>query len=735
VIRTGIFLGLLVVLPAASYASESALLRAPDGRRLIRAARATAAVTIDGQLDDAVWLAAEATGEFTQSDPRPGDPASEPTDVRIAYDEQNLYIAAYCHDSDPAALIVSEIRKDFEPAEQDTFEVLIDTFGDRRNGYIFMTNVEGARADQQVANEGRETNPSWDAVWFVRTRRVEDGWIAEMAIPFRSLQFKTGAGESWGINFSRRVRRKNEITFWSPIGREYALSRVSLAGVIGDLAPANAGRNLRVKPYALTQAVRSTGGEAFDNDVNVGFDAKYGLTPALTLDVTVHPDFAQVEADEQDVNLTQFSQFFPEKREFFLENSGIFYVGDADRMRSVPTPTPDEDMLLFFSRRIGLTPDGTPIPITGGARLTGRHAGFSLGLLSMHARRTDATPANLYTVARLRRNIAQGSDIGAFFMSRESTDRHADSNRVFGVDGNWRMFNRLDWNMYSARTATPGVRKGQYVARTSLNWEDSFFHGKGSLLAIGEGFRSDLAFYRRTGVRKWVIDTGIRPRFQALRRWRIRELHPHVRPTYITDLHNRAIAKPLHQGNQVIFNNGAEVEMSFNSDFQAITKPFSLARGTPEIPAGEYGWSERNLRILSDQSRAIAFNGSFVDGGLWSGRQRGFNATVTMRLSYRFRVRTSIQRRYITLDLPKAEFTTSVYSVRTNYSFSPNMFLDSLLQYNRNQDLFNANVRFNFIHRPLSDFFIVYNEQRFVDDGTIPAGRGIIVKFTQMMAF
>jgi hypothetical protein len=720
---------------AAHDATAQQLLTGSDGRRQVRAARSVVPVRIDGSLDDEVWRTAEPADSFVQSEPLTDQPATEPTEVRVAFDEDYLYIAAHCRDSDPGGVVINEIRKDFDPEESDTFEVIIDTFADRTNGFVFITNVEGARLDQQIANEGREVNTSWDAVWFVETQRVDDGWIAELAIPFRSLRFERGLTDIWGINFSRRLRRKNEIDFWAPVPREYTLSRLSLAGNLVGLELPGAGRNLRVKPYALASTVRNTGEPSFDRDADVGLDVKYGVTPALTLDLTVNPDFAQAEADEQEVNLTQFSQFYPEKRDFFLENSGIFYIGDAQRMRLNPQPTPDEDMLLFFSRRIGLTVGGEPIPILGGARLTGRVAGLSVGMLNMQTSSTETTGANNYTVARVRRNVAQGSDVGAFFMMRQSTDVSGDYNRVFGVDGNWRLFRRMDWNTFLVKTATPGAGKGQYAARTSLGWEDPFLHWKAGVLAVGDNFRSDLAYYRRTGAVKYITDAGIRWRPESLRRIGFREQHPHFNANYYTDTRGQKIAWRWHTGYQWQHNNGANGELSFNPEFQAITTPFRIARGTPPIPAGEYQWFERTLRFTTDTSQWLSGTGQYFWGGLWSGTQNGFSATVTVRASYRFRVRATIQRRNISLEQPRADFVTSLVTLRTNYSFTPNMFLDTLVQYNKNLDLFNANVRFNLIHRPLSDLFVVYNEQRFVEPGSPPAGRGVILKFTQMMAF
>ncbi|OYW01950.1 MAG: hypothetical protein B7X11_03845, partial [Acidobacteria bacterium 37-65-4] len=441
--------------------------------------------------------------------------------------------------------------------DEDSFEVILDTFGDRRNGFEFATNPAGAHADQQVTNEGKDTNVSWDAVWFVKTAIVRDGWTVEMAIPFRSLRFEVG-GPAWGVNFGRHLRRKNEVDYWAPVPRAYTLARVSLAGTIDGLTEAQPGRNLQVKPFLLGSSVRPTGGTAFDHSLDAGIDLKYGVTPALTLDITGRPDFAQAEADEQTVNLTQFSQFFPEKRGFFLENAGLFYVGDAARNNRInPTPSPDEDLLLFFSRRIGLSPSGSPIPIAAGARLTGRAAGFTVGALNVQTERSGATLPTNYTMLRARRNIRGASDIGALFMSRQSTTGSGDWNRVYGVDANIRLPGNIDWSSYVVNSATPGVRGATGAWRTSLNHEGDYFHGKIGAMELGRDFRDDMGYYRRVGARKWLLDTGIRPRSAAMKAKGIRELHPHLTWNYYTNPSGRMIAKSLHSGFSFFFNNGA----------------------------------------------------------------------------------------------------------------------------------------------------------------------------------
>ena len=705
-------------------------------RRLI-ARRTTGPITLDGVLDEPAWATADRAGDFVQSEPMTGAPATEATEVRILHDETTLYIGATMHDREAAKIIVNEIRKDFTDGEQDDFAVLIDTFHDRQNGFVFITNAEGARADRQVANEGRETNTSWDAIWSVRTHRTADGWTVEMSIPFRALRYDLTTAPTWGINFSRRIRRRNEIDFWSPVSREFNLARVSLAGTLDSLGITGASRDLRVKPYVAARTVRGLGGASYTSSADVGADVKYGITQGLTLDATVNPDFAQVEADEQQVNLTQFSLFFPEKREFFLENSGIFYVGDAARSNRVTlVPTPDEDLLLFFSRRIGLEKGGLPIGIPGGLRLTGQTAGFTIGALSMNTDRGANTASNNFSVVRFRRNIGGGTDFGVIGMSRQSLDSSSTSwNRVVGADANIRFFGRLDWNSYLIGTRSPGVATGQYAWRTSFNYESAFFHGKAGALEIGSGFADDLGFFRRTDVRKYLVDVGIRPRPEWARALGIREMHPHIVWNYYENTQGLVVGKNLHSGYTFFLSNGGFAELSVNPKFERITAPFTINPSAGAIPAGSYAWDEYQLRGSTDASQLIAVEYTFIAGGLWSGTQRTQQVAVTVRPGYHLSARLGVSHTEAILDLPKASFEALLWTTRMNYSFTTNVFLDALAQYDPRQHLFNANVRFNIIHHPLSDLFIVLNEQRITSPIAPATGRSLAVKVTQMVSF
>ena len=739
---------LLAAIPAVAQApaptAPREIHRAADTRREVRAARAPVGIHLDGLLDDDAWRAAEPTSGFVQSEPLSGQPASQQTDVRILYDADFLYIGAFLHDSNPGLAVVNDIRKDFSEADQDDFEVMLDTFGDRRNGYVFSTNIKGARHDRQVALEGREVNQSWDAVWDVRTRRLTDGWSVEMRIPFRALRFDKAGGAAWGINFSRHIRRVNEVSFWSPVPRAYTLNRISLGGNLVGLETGNAGRDLRVKPYISDNAVRALGTSAapspvIRNSIQIGGDIKAALTPGLTMDVTVNPDFGQVEADEQQVNLTQFSQFFPEKRDFFLENSGVFYVGDAARNNRVnPTPTPDEDNLLFFSRRIGLTSAGGAIPILGGVRVTGKLTDRTrVGLLSVQDRTSGSDLASNASVFRFRQNLGRiGNDIGFFAMQNIHTSGPSYANRVFGVDKNLRLFGNLDWNSYAAKTSTPGISKGDYAWRSTLNWEGNFFHGKGGLMQLGPGFQNDLGYYRRVGMRKYLLETGLRPRSASLRAHGIRELHPHVGWSYQEDLSGFLLAKNLHTGMSVFFNNGGVIEWSENPIFNRLTRPFKPnANMAAPIPAGGYNWNEHQLYVTTDQSRMFSTSTRYIFGGLYDGTQRSISGSVLFRPSYRFKASVGLQRTSAQLNTPNLHFVNNLTTVRTSYSFTTNMFVDALSQYDATSKQFNANVRFNLIHHPLSDLFIVYNDQRILTPDAPIAGRGIIVKFTQMMSF
>ena len=395
---------------------------AHDSRRL-EVARARGAIRLDGVLDDEPWVDAPMAHDFIQNDPREGMPATYDTEVRVVYDDDALYFGVFAKDDQPGRIIVSDLKKDYNVDTSDGFRVVLDTFRDGRNGYVFAINPAGARWDAQMANEGRESNANWDGIWDVATRITETGWYAEIRIPYQTIRF-SGEMPTWGINFQRKIRRLNEDSYWSPIPRIWDLDRVSLAGTLEGTRGLRPGKDLRVKPYALSSS-NTVAGRGTAGDFDAGLDVKYGVTTGLTLDLTVNTDFSQVEADEQQINLSRFSLFFPEKRDFFLENSGIFQFGGAVQGGGIGSnagrQNGAQDMRLFFSRRIGLSDTGSAIPILAGTRLTGRQGAYSVGVLNVQQREVETVPATNFTALRVRRDILANSDIGAMVLARQET--------------------------------------------------------------------------------------------------------------------------------------------------------------------------------------------------------------------------------------------------------------------------------------------------------------------------
>ena len=708
-----------------------------DGRRTVGAVESHAPIVLDGVLDEDAWRTATPASDFVQAEPHEGQPATERTDVRLLFDRDALYIGVICHDTDPAGIIVNDIRKDFVAGEQDTFEVILDTFADRRNGFVFVINAAGAKSDTQIANEGRDVNTSWDAVWTVVTKRDADGWSAEIRIPFKTLRFERGEDRVWGVNFSRRIRRKNEIDYWSAVPRVYNLYRAGLAGTLTGLSDASQGRNLRIKPWIAADSTRPVAGASFASGAHAGLDVKYGVTPSLTLDVTAKPDFAQAEADEQQVNLTQFSLYYPEKREFFLENTGTFYFGDIPRESRLGNnrfSAPEEEMLLFFSRRIGLTSLGEAIPIDAGARLTGRAGGYGVGLMTIQTDPEGAAPGDNYTVLRARRDVLKTSDVGAIFLSRQSTNG-GDYNRVYGADANFRFRRALSINGFLAKSETPGVASGQMSGKGSIVWNDDFLHTQYSMLSVGDNFRDDIGFVKRTGIRKHFLDFGVRPRPEALRKYGIRELHPHTRYSIYTDQSNVKLTHTNHIAMSAFLDNGGIVEFAINPRFERIVAPFKI-RPDQSFQVGQYGWTEYQLLVETNHSKMASLSLDLTTGGFWNGTQRSTKLGVVVRPSYHLSFDMALQRNDIDLPFPMHAFVTNLVTSRIGYAFSTQRFLDTLLQYNTDLKQLSANVRFDLIHRPLSDLFIVYNEQRLTDQPTpINTGRGLIIKYTHMLAF
>lgn len=723
------------------------------GSRRLLATRAEGPITLDGVLDEADWARAMVATDFVQSEPQEREPATEAAEVRVLFDDRALYIGAFLHDSQPREIIVGDLKKDFDSQGGDSFEVILDTYHDQRNGFWFATNAMGAKWDAQMVNEGREVNADWDAIWQVRTRITDEGWYAELAIPFTTLKFRDAATQEWGVNFLRRLRRRNEESYWAPIPRIYRLSRVSLAGTLAGLEARPTGLGLRIKPYALASAIRPlTGGTHGDQDV--GFDAKYATTESTTLDVTVNTDFSQVESDEQQVNLTRVSLFFPEKREFFLENSGVFQFGAGDeraqssssgRAATQGTSTISNsrlnevaqtvnDVILFFSRRIGLSDAGEPIPLLGGARLTGRVRGFNVGALNIQQREGAVTPATNFSALRVRRGLLANSDGGVTFLNKAAG---GGSNQVAAGDANFRFFRYLNINSYAIRTFSNGARLlppagSESAARLGVNYAGPFWNIRSSYLTIGDRFNDEMGFVPRVGVKKidGYLAAHVRPK--ALSSW-VREINPHFEWHNIDRTDGTLDSRYLDYHAIVRFQDGSTMEPGVNLNVENIVVPFVVnRRRNIVLPPGRYTFNESFVWFTPSAAARVGWSGRVGVGEFYDGRSESYRIGAAVRQSEHLNVALAVTRTLV--DLPAGAFNTTLLTSRVNVNFSTRMFLNSLLQYNTDAQQWSANVRFNLLHRPLSDFFLVYNEQRDSRSGLLMT-RSLVAKLTYLMAF
>ena len=693
--------------------------------RKLNAVKISEEIMIDGKFDEPAWKSAPVASNFIQNEPAEGRPASEETEVRVLYDQDNLYLAFYARDSEVDRVIINELRKDFTFDAGDSVIIALDTFHDERNAYQFATNAAGAKWDAQMANEGREINANWDGIWYVNARIVDDGWIAEIAIPFKTLKFPRTAVQTWGINFQRNLRRRNEDSFWAPVPRIYGIQRVSLAGTLEGLEGIEPGSNIRIKPYAVTSMARNARTTGADYDGDAGFDVKYGLTSGLTWDFTYNTDFAQVEADEQQINLTRYSLFFPEKRDFFLENSGIFQfgssVGGGGRQGS--------DMTLFHSRRIGLSDDSDAIPILGGTRLTGRAGGFAIGLLNIQQREKGASPSTNFTIGRVRKNIFANSDIG-FMIANKELRNSSYYNRVAGGDANIRIGRNLNVNAYLAKAMGPRIVGRDLAWRFGFQYQDSTWEADTTYTSIQENFQNEFGYVPRLGIRKTAgrIAYNIRPSA-----WRkvIRTIRPHWEYYYVLDREGRVEAKYNGYHVAINFQDGAFIEFGKNPLLEYLSQPFTISSQARPIPVGTYKFNEYFLSARSDNSRRLSGNVRMTVGEFYTGYNHTYGAGATWRHNYKLTGGFSYTHNNV--NLPEGHFKTNLLSTRVQYGFSTSVFLNSLIQYNSSAHQWNSNVRFNIIHRPLSDIFVVYNERRDSISGNL-IDRALIAKMTYMIS-
>ncbi len=725
----------------AAVADSFARAARARARPVASAQRITTPPTIDGKLDEEVWRSGTPISDFVQRELNEGVPASERTEVRLATDGQYLYIGARMFDREPRLIVPGEKIRDVQLANSDHIAFIFDTYHDRQNGFVFATTPAGIEYDGQVIREGEGGganvagqnrmqagamggfNVNWDASWAVVTTIDSLGWTAESRIPYSTLRFQSGSEEqTWGLNVSRNIRRKNEELYWSFIPRQFNLYRLSLAGELSKLTVPSR-RIQTVTPYVLTSAQRGWPDRIATSTypTEVGGEIKYGVTPALTLDLTYNTDFAQVEVDDQRVNLTRFPIFFPEKRPFFLENAGIFSAG---------TP---QAVDLFFTRRIGISDNGTPQPIIGGGRLSGRIGGTTMGLLQMVTDAPDSSSeGQSFTVGRVTRELSTRSRVGAMVVQRLSMEDAADVNRTFAFDGRIGLGQRWTSDLWAARTTTPGRDGDANAFSGRLAYQTNVWNHSARVAQIGTDFNPEVGFMSRPGGYRAYDVSAMRlvrkPEWAWFRQW-----NPHIshRGFYGTSDNFYQTGYWHLDLTEIEFANSSRFGPEYNISHEGLQEPFTIAPGVV-IPPGAYDWGTLGFDYQTDPSENLWATGRFDVGEFWTGRRTGGSGTVTLRRGATFS--GSLTADYNDVRLPQGNFIRSLQAVRLNYFFSPRVFVQTLTQFNNQQKIFSANVRFGWLNTAGTGLFVVLNDGREATnffEWVRPQQRSVFVKFTR----
>ena len=690
--------------------------RDADGQLVIRAHPLSERVVIDGRLDEPIYSRFEPASGFVQVEPRHNEPATEQTQVWIFFDERAIYIGLRCFDSAPERWSSLDKRRDSSGFGQgESVSVSLDTFHDRRNGFSFGINPAGGISDGAITNE-RDNNRDWNTIWDSRASRFEDGWAVEMAIPFSSLRYAPGA-QAWGINVRRTVQWKNEMSYLNPVPLsgesppQFGLFRFSSAATLIGLTTPPESRLFEIKPYGISSLKTDLESDvpfANKGTASIGVDAKVGVTRGLTADFTYNTDFAQVEDDEQQVNLTRFSLFYPEKREFFLEGQGIFAFGGFTQQGS---GRPGEIPLPFFSRRIGIDDDGRAVPILGGARLTGRTGKYSLGLVDIQTKQDDASgqPSTNFSVMRVRRDILRRSNVGLIVVNRSAYGTRASANQAYGVDGLFSFFENLNINTYFANTHTPGLRGDTGSHRAQFEYGGDRYGLVLEDMSVGKHFNPEAGYVRRADIRRnnGQLRFSPRPASSAV----VRQYEYSVSVDQFTRLSDGLLETRVAEGTFGIdLQNSDQFRFELADNLEELTEPYEVVEGV-DIPLGRYRFQNVNAQYEFGTQRRISGELSYEAGGFFGGTKHtvGFsdgrvepvpNLLVEPNISFNW------------INVPQGNFTARLIGGRLIYMFSPRMFVSALVQYNSDGGLLATNARFRWEYRPGSDLFIVYTDGR-----------------------
>ncbi len=730
--------GLLALLLAPSPLAWAQMVAPPP---TLRAHRTLTPPVLDGHvLDDPAWQAAPRAGAFTQASPDEGLPSSETTEVRVMYDDATLYVGVFCRTRDGALLVSTDGRRDAALDNSDAFLMVIDTFLDRQNGFVFGTNPAGMEYDGQVSNEGQQSssgfgmggrtqvgsgggfNLNWDGDWQVRTHVDPLGWSAEFAIPFRTLRYAGIGVQTWGLNFQRTIRHRNELSYWAPLPRQFQLQRVSAAGVLTNVE-IGAQRNLKLVPYVLREALLDVSRvDGWRWRQQGGVDLKYSLTPSLTVDGTVGTDFSQVEVDEQQLNLTRFPVLFPEKRPFFLENAGFFSAGHPGQID------------LFFSRRIGIGPAGQVIPIVGGARLSGKVGRLNLGLLDMQSAPVEGVAVgNNFGVVRLAHELPNRSSVGLLFVNRQATsgaDADRDHNRTYAVDGRVGLGRYALVSGFVAKTHTPGVDDQEHAYEGAAIYDSPHWVIDAKLARVAENFNPEVGFLLRKNY--FNPEAGILYRFRPNNFLGFYEIRPHARFYSFLKPDGFEESRFIHLDNHWQWRNGYELHTGVNLRREGLATPFEIYPGVI-IDPGTYDHTEAQFTFNSNLGAPIGVSMTLTAGGFYNGSQVALRPRVVARLGGVLSADVFWDRTYV--DLPAGRFNSDLAVGRLSYSISNRMFVQGLLQYAERFGILASNLRFGWLQSGGAGFFLVYTETLNTGAGVArlaPIQRSIVAKLSLM---
>jgi len=729
--------------------APASIARTDQGRATVRAIKLTEPLNLDGVLDEAAYEENLPIDGFIQTIPQEGQPVSERTEAWVMYDSENLYMACRCWDSaGPEGWIANEMRRDTNGLrENDFFGAIFDTFHDRRNGFNFYSNMLGARNDQWVTDEGNP-NQDWNPVWSVRTGEFDGGWIVEMAIPFKSIRYLSGDDQTWGIQMRRAIRRKNEYSHLAFVpastGGRGSINRVSAAADLVGLDLPPAGKNIEIKPYATSSLTSDyTRTPAISNDAKgaLGGDLKYGITANVTADLTYNTDFAQVEVDERQVNLTRFSLSFPEKREFFLEGQGLFDFGRGRRGgggggggRGFGGGGGGAAPQVFYSRRIGLT-DGEAVPILGGGRVTGKAGRLGFGLMNVQTERLrGVTPETNFSVVRVKQDVLRRSFIGALFTNRSRSAQVDGANQVYGVDGNFAFGQSVAFGGFYSQSRTSGLNAENESYLGRANFAGDKYGVDGEYLVVGENFNPEVGLVRRDNFRRFSTSARFSPRprsIESIRQFRFNAGYERIESLDLTVLETEIWTGRFN----IELENSDQIGVRGAFNFERLDGPLDVS-STVSVPVGDYDFNSVTFQYnFGGQRRVSGFAsleiGEFYDGTITSiGYQRGRISVLNQ-----FSLEPSIS--FNDVKLPAGDFTTTLVGLRADYAFTPLMFIGGLIQYDSDSDSFSSNLRGRWEWAPGSEFFAVYTDERTTLGRGFPGlqNRAFVLKITRLLRF